>query len=67
MLTIFVIGGMGAGKSTARKALVDQGLDWLDLDQIGHDVLMWETVKTDLLGAFGTDIFDPYGEVAADR
>ena len=64
MLTIFVIGGMGAGKSTARKALVDQGLDWLDLDQIGHDVLMWETVKTDLLGAFGTDIFDPYGEVS---
>lgn len=64
MLTIFVIGGMGAGKSTARKALVDQGLEWIDLDQLGHDVLTWETVKTDLLGAFGPDIFNPYGEVS---
>lgn len=64
MLTIFVIGGMGAGKSTARKALVDQGLEWIDLDQLGHDVLTWEVVKTDLLGAFGPDIFNPYGEVS---
>lgn len=63
MITIFVIGGMGAGKSTARKALVDQGLEWIDLDELGHDVLTWDLVKTDLLGAFGPDVFDPHGEV----
>ena len=54
---------MGAGKSTARKALVDQGLEWIDLDELGHDVLTWDLVKTDLLGAFGPDVFDPHGEV----
>ena len=26
MKKLFIIGGMGAGKSTARKALVDEGL-----------------------------------------
>ena len=59
----FVIGGMGAGKSTARKALTDEGLAWIDLDQVGHEVLMWDTVKDDLRGAFGDDIFDENGEV----
>ena len=47
MEKIFVIGGMGAGKSTARKALTDQGLDYIDLDKVGHDILKWEIVKED--------------------
>ena len=38
MKKLFIIGGMGAGKSTARKALVEQGLPNIDLDQVGH----WE-------------------------
>ena len=28
MKKLFIIGGMGAGKSTARKALVDEGLPY---------------------------------------
>ena len=63
MKKLFLIGGMGAGKSTARKALTDEGLAWIDLDQVGHEVLMWDTVKDDLRGAFGDDIFDENGEV----
>lgn len=63
MKKIFIIGGMGAGKSTARKALVDQGLPFIDLDKVGHDILTWDVVKDDLLAAFGADIMDPYGEV----
>ena len=39
MKKLFIIGGMGAGKSTARKALVDAGLPYIDLDKVGHDVL----------------------------
>ena len=39
MEKIFVIGGMGAGKSTARKSLVDQGLEYIDLDLICHEIL----------------------------
>ena len=63
MEKIFVIGGMGAGKSTARKALIDQGLECIDLDEIGHEVLTWQVVITDLVEAFGEDILDEEGNV----
>ena len=57
------IGGMGAGKSTARKALVDQGLEYIDLDLIGHEILHWEIVKEDVSATFGEDVLDPDGEI----
>lgn len=60
---IFVIGGMGAGKSTARKALVDQGLEYIDLDKIGHEVHHWEVVKEDIVATFGEDVLDAEGEI----
>ena len=63
MEKIFVIGGMGAGKSTARKALVDQGLEYIDLDLIGHEILHWELVKEDVSATFGEDVLDPDGEI----
>ena len=63
MKKLFVIGGMGAGKSTARKVLVEQGLPYIDLDQVGHDIHHWETVKEELREAFGADVFDENGEV----
>ena len=63
MEKIFIIGGMGAGKSTARKALVDQGLEYIDLDKIGHEVHSWQVVKDDLVAAFGEDVLDPEGNV----
>lgn len=67
MKQIFVIGGMGSGKSTASKALVEQGLDLIDLDKVGHDILKWEVVKDDLREAFGDDIFDADDEVVRSR
>ena len=63
MEKIFIIGGMGAGKSTARKALVDQGLEFLDLDKIGHEIHSWQVVKDDLVAAFGEDVLDEEGKV----
>ena len=63
MEKIFIIGGMGAGKSTARKALVDQGLECIDLDKIGHEIHSWQVVKDDLVAAFGDDVLDADGFV----
>lgn len=63
MKKLFVIGGMGAGKSTARRALTDQGLEYIDLDKVGHDVLLWDTVKEELVETFGEDILGPDGNV----
>lgn len=63
MEKIFIIGGMGAGKSTARKALVDQGLAYLDLDKIGHEIHQWQIVKDDLVEAFGPEVLDDEGNV----
>lgn len=67
MKKIFVIGGMGAGKSTARKVLADQGVPYIDLDKVGHDVLEWDTVKADLVEAFGADILGPDGCVVRSK
>lgn len=64
MKQIFVIGGMGSGKSTASHALVDQGLALIDLDKVGHSVLKWEVVKDDLVEAFGEDILDADSEIS---
>ena len=63
MKKIFIVGGMGAGKSTARKALVDQGLEYIDLDSIGHEIHHWQVVKDELVEAFGDDVLDENGEV----
>ena len=63
MKKIFVIGGMGAGKSKAAKALVDQGLPIIDLDKVGHEVLHMDIVKAELRETFGEGIFDADGEV----
>lgn len=63
MKKIFIIGGMGAGKSMATKALVEGGLPFIDLDEVGHEVLTRDYVKADLVEAFGEDILNAEGEV----
>lgn len=63
MKTIFVIGGIGAGKSTVSRTLENQGIPLIDLDKVGHEVLTWPIVKADMRAAFGPDIFDKQGEV----
>jgi dephospho-CoA kinase len=64
---LFIIGGMGAGKSTARRALTAQGLPYIDLDKVGHDVLKWDVVKEELSEAFGAEIFGEDGEVVRSQ
>ena len=67
MKKLFIIGGMGAGKTVARKALTDQGLEYIDLDKVGHDVLKWDVVKEELVEEFGDDILDEAGEIVRPK
>lgn len=64
MKKLFVIGGMGAGKSTARKVLTEDGVPAIDLDKVGHDVLCWDTVKDELVETFGADILGDDGQIS---
>ena len=63
MKKLFVIGGMGAGKSTAVRALAERGLPVIDLDKVGHEVLTWDAVKRDLADTFGAEVLDEHGDV----
>ena len=63
MKNILIIGGMGAGKSSATRALASQDLPVVDLDQLGHVVLTWDFVKKELRDAYGAGVFTAEGEV----
>ena len=63
MKKIFVIGGMGSGKSTAVQTLHDLGCSVVDLDVLGHEVLRNPQIKQQLCGAFGEGILDDSGTV----
>lgn len=63
MRTVFVIGGMGSGKSTLTQAMAANGVPVLDLDTIGHEALREPAVCHALVDAFGTGILDGRGHV----
>ena len=63
MKNILIIGGMGAGKSSATRALASQGLPIVDLDQLGHVVLTWDSTKEELSRAYGARVFTAQGDV----
>jgi len=63
MKVIVVIGGIGSGKSTVSAAFRDLGAAFIDLDVVGHDILLRDDVKADLVDAFGAQIIGADGEV----
>ncbi|MEG0376535.1 MAG: dephospho-CoA kinase [Raoultibacter sp.] len=63
MKTVFIIGGMGSGKSTVTKLFAEFGAPTIDLDVIGHEILTFDDTKHALEEAFGADIFDGEGNV----
>lgn len=63
MKIIVVIGGIGSGKSTVSKGFVSHGSAFIDLDEVGHDVLLRQDVIADMVAAFGSDILAEDGSV----
>ena len=56
MYTLFLTGGIGAGKSTAVAHLAARGARVIDLDQVAHEVLDEPAVKLALVERFGEDV-----------
>jgi len=60
---IGLVGGIGAGKSTAAAAFAMQGCTLLDADRIGHGLLQRDDVREDIRRRWGDDVFTPDGDV----
>lgn len=63
MITIFVTGGIGSGKSTLMRFLEGKGAGVVLADEVGHENLHDSAMKAELRDAFGDGIFDADGEV----
>lgn len=63
MKTVFIIGGMGSGKSTVASQLEELGAFRIDLDKMGHRVLSDESTQKELIGAFGPNILNRDGTI----
>jgi dephospho-CoA kinase len=58
-----LIGGIGAGKSTAANRFAERGAVIVDADRTGHEVLREAEIKERLQAIFGKEILDTKGEV----
>ena len=60
---IGLVGGIGAGKSTAAATFALLGCTLLDADRIGHELLQCDDVRDDIRRRWGPDVFTPDGSV----
>ena len=60
---IGVVGGVGAGKSTAAAELARLGCALIDADRIGHELLAEQSVRRELRERWGGRIFNEQGHV----
>lgn len=63
MLSIFVTGGIGSGKSTLMEFLKEKGAGIVLADEVGHENLHDSEMKAELVKAFGKEILDTNGEI----
>lgn len=63
MVTIFVTGGIGSGKSTLMRFFEAKGAGVVYADKVGHENLHNAAMKDELRAAFGNKIFDSEGEI----
>lgn len=63
MLSIFVTGGIGSGKSTLMEFLKEKGAGIVLADEVGHENLHDSKMEAELVKAFGQEILDTNGEI----
>ena len=62
-MIIGITGGIGSGKSSLARLLVQRGAVLVDADRIGHQVLDEPAVSAALVQVFGREIIDGRGQV----
>lgn len=62
-MIVGVLGGIGAGKSTVVRMLVDLGAEAVDADQVAHQVLETSRVREALKQRLGSGVFQADGRV----
>ncbi|MEI6241298.1 MAG: dephospho-CoA kinase [Planctomycetia bacterium] len=63
MITIGIIGRIGAGKSTVARRFAERGARIVDADAIAHEVLEEPDVQAELVARFGSDVLTGEGHV----
>ena len=57
-MIIGITGYIGVGKTTATRILAEKGLDVIDVDKLGHDLLKDKEIKNKIIGTFGESVTD---------
>lgn len=63
MITIGIIGRIGAGKSTVARRFAERGARVVDADTIAHEVLEEPEAKAEVVARFGADVLTAEGRV----
>ncbi len=64
---IGLIGGIGSGKSTVARQLVDRGGVLIAGDQLGHEALRQPDIRQQIVQRFGAQIQDERGDIDRKR
>ncbi|MHC4508590.1 MAG: dephospho-CoA kinase [Planctomycetota bacterium] len=60
---IGILGGIASGKSTVAAEFARLGCKVIDADKIAHELLHKQTVKQEIVAAFGPSILGPKGKI----
>ncbi len=63
MKTYILVGGIGSGKSTVSDLFAEKGAHCLDLDDVGHEVLLQDEVVSLLVDTFGAVVLNADGSI----
>jgi len=67
MKVIGLTGGIGSGKSTVSRFLVELGAVIIDADKLGHEALRNPEIRQEIIATFGETVLTPDGDVDRAR
>lgn len=62
-MIVGILGGIGSGKSTVTRLLLEQGAEAVDADAVAHEVIQLPEIRQELRSWMGDAVFRPDGQV----